>query len=93
MSQKLTLQSMNFKPKIHKWGGWWWCQAIGLLGVGATPRDAWEDMHDEWRRDDVFSELTARQRFLISSLENRKVIRLRNGNRLAIQNIRDGGIK
>ncbi|NEG94095.1 hypothetical protein [Leclercia adecarboxylata] len=49
-------------------------------------------MHDQWRLEDIFSELTARQRFLISALHGRQLARLIEGHRMTIQKYRERGI-
>ncbi|MBZ3802442.1 hypothetical protein K9O81_18910 [Leclercia adecarboxylata] len=89
MSQKLAFELKKLRPKMYKFGGWWFCQAVGFLGVGATPRSAWEDMHDQWRLEDIFSELTARQSFLIIALHGRQLARLSEGHRMTIQKYRE----
>lgn len=86
---QLAFELKTLRPKMHKFGGWWFCSAVGFLGVGATPRSAWEDMHDQWRLEDIFSDLTARQRFCISALHGRKMSRLNEGYRMTLQKYRE----
>jgi len=85
-----VISTEAYRPKIYRFGGTWFCQAPGFLGAGATPRAAWEAMHDQWRLDDIFSELTARQRFFIRTLWLRQLARLSEGHSLTIQKILKG---
>lgn len=86
----MSIVNNAFKPKIYRFGGLWFSQAQGFLGTGATPRSAWEAMHDQWQLEDIFLELTARQRFFIRALYGRQRTRIKEGHDMTIQMFRKG---